>query len=121
MNGVPRLELEKRGTETDEDAATVRLTSEEMKTAANFTGFDFGDVWDISPYLNDGFPFLRDLTSSGNIPGDVNGDDNVDATDLSMLLFDFGKTGGYNLGSDINGDGKVDATDLSILIANYGK
>ena len=45
------------------------------------------------------------------------------ATDLSMLISDFGKSGEdiKNKGSDINGDKKVDATDLSILIANFGK
>ena len=51
--------------------------------------------------------------------GDVNGDGKVDATDLSMLISDFGKNGVF--ASDINGDGKVDATDLSILISNFGK
>ena len=59
--------------------------------------------------------------SGADKPGDVNGDGKVDATDLSMLISDFGKTSGYNPGSDINGDKKVDATDLSILISNFGK
>jgi len=44
----------------------------------------------------------------------------VDATDLSMLISDFGKSSGLNPNSDINNDGKVDATDLSILISNFG-
>ena len=53
--------------------------------------------------------------------GDVNTDGIVNATDLSMLLSDFGKTSGLtNPNSDVNGDGKVDATDLSILISNFG-
>ena len=58
---------------------------------------------------------------AAGLQGDVNGDGKVDATDLSMLISDFGKTGGYNPGSDINKDGKVDATDLSILLSNFGK
>ena len=54
--------------------------------------------------------------------GDVNKDGKVDATDLSMLISDFGKSGKDITypGSDVNKDGKVDATDLSILIANFG-
>ena len=54
-------------------------------------------------------------------PGDVNGDGKVDATDLSILISDFGKSADFNPGSDVNDDGKVDATDLSILISNFGK
>ena len=59
--------------------------------------------------------------SSGDIIGDVNDDGKVDATDLSMLIADFGKTSGFNPRSDVNEDNKVDATDLSMLIANFGK
>ena len=56
-------------------------------------------------------------------PGDINGDNKVDATDLSLLLANFSKTGAAiaNPGADVNGDGKVDSTDLSLLLANFGK
>ena len=59
------------------------------------------------------------FTAAG-APGDVNKDGKVDATDLSMLISDFGKSVGFNPDSDINKDSKVDATDLSILISNFG-
>ena len=84
----------------------------------------YTDTITISGTNLDSYIFTISFTVSGpgsGKPGDVNGDNKVDATDLSMLIADFGKTSGYNPGSDINGDKKVDATDLSILISNFGK
>lgn len=53
-----------------------------------------------------------------NLQGDLNGDNKVTITDLSILLSNFGKSGGDG---DVNGDGKVNITDLSILLSNWGK
>lgn len=50
-------------------------------------------------------------------PGDVNGDNRVDVTDLSILLSRFG-TNYPN--ADFNKDGTVNVVDLSILLSNYG-
>jgi|GEM_PF-4196989 len=36
------------------------LTSEQMKSADSFVGFDFTNIWDISPSINNGYPYLRD-------------------------------------------------------------
>lgn len=52
-------------------------------------------------------------------PGDSDGDNDVDLTDLARLLTDYGKTGTYS--TDFNGNGQVDLTDLAILLSNYGK
>jgi len=30
-----------------------------MKDSTNFSGFDFYDIWNIDPEINDGYPFLR--------------------------------------------------------------
>ena len=49
------------------------------------------------------------------IPGDLNGDGFVNATDLSILLSSWG-LGGV---ADINGDGIVDAADMAILLGNF--
>ena len=56
-----------------------------------------------------------------NIPGDTNGDDIVDATDVSVLADNWGKdvSGGASMG-DFNDDGRVNAADASILAANWG-
>jgi hypothetical protein len=53
--------------------------------------------------------------------GDLNGDGTVNATDLSILLSNWGKTSATAAQGDLNGDGTVNATDLSILLSNWGK
>ncbi|OGY22166.1 MAG: hypothetical protein A2113_03480 [Candidatus Woykebacteria bacterium GWA1_44_8] len=50
-------------------------------------------------------------------PGDLNGDDQVDIFDLSILLSSWGASGGV---ADINNDGTVNIFDLSILLSNWG-
>lgn len=55
------------------------------------------------------------------LSGDLDGDGDVDSTDLSILLANFGKTSGATPEEgDIDGDGDVDSTDLSILLTNFG-
>ena len=49
--------------------------------------------------------------------GDLNGDDQVDIFDLSILLSSWGASGGV---ADINNDGTVNIFDLSILLSNWG-
>ncbi len=48
---------------------------------------------------------------------DINGDNKVDLTDMSILVGNFGT--GKNQKFDLNGDGKVDIRDLSILAAKW--
>jgi hypothetical protein len=48
-------------------------------------------------------------------PGDLNGDDAVDAVDLGILLSQWGTAG-----ADLDGDGTTDARDLAIVLANWG-
>jgi len=49
-------------------------------------------------------------------PGDINSDGVVNIFDLSILLSNWGATGGV---ADINKDGRVDIFDLSILLSNW--
>jgi hypothetical protein len=53
--------------------------------------------------------------------GDLDGDNDVDLNDLSLLLSHYGMTSGaeYEHG-DLDGDGDVDLNDLSQLLAVYG-
>jgi len=58
------------------------------------------------------------------IPGDVNGDGIVDASDLFYLSKAYGSELGdvnWNMSCDFNMDNKVDFSDLSDLNKNYGK
>jgi len=50
-------------------------------------------------------------------PGDLNGDNSVNITDLSILLSNWNTT---NSAADVNKDGTVNIFDLSILLSNYG-
>jgi hypothetical protein len=53
-----------------------------------------------------------------NLPSDLNGDNTVNITDLSILLSDYGTT---NSNADINSDGAVNILDLSALLSHYGQ
>lgn len=56
-----------------------------------------------------------------DLPGNLDGDRDVDLTDLSTLLANFGTGSGATLSTgDIDGDGDVDLTDLSVLLSNFG-
>jgi len=63
------------------------------------------------------------VTEPGGIPGDVDGDGDVDLTDLALLLSAYGTSVGdpnYNPNADFDNDGDVDLTDLATLLSNYG-
>ena len=48
--------------------------------------------------------------------GDVNGDGNVDTTDLASLKLNLaGLSSEIGEGADLNGDGNIDTTDLAAL------
>lgn len=57
--------------------------------------------------------------SSIPCPGDVNGDNTVDVSDLGSLLANFGVSGA-GIPGDLDGNGTVDVSDLGILLANFG-
>lgn len=54
-------------------------------------------------------------------PGDVNGDNVIDALDLSTVLANWNKTGITKAQGDMNADGVVDALDLSTVLTNWSK
>jgi len=53
---------------------------------------------------------------TSNIPGDMDGDGDVDADDIDLLFADFGDAGHAGPLSDLDGDGDADSGDMDILI-----
>jgi len=52
------------------------------------------------------------------LPGDLNNDNTVNVTDMSILLSNYGTS---NSTADINTDGAVNILDMSILLSHYGQ
>lgn len=52
--------------------------------------------------------------------GDINSDGQVNGSDLSVLLSQFGLKVTPGSGADINGDGVVDGADLSVFLSAFG-
>ena len=54
-------------------------------------------------------------------PGDLDGNNAVDLSDLSTLLAHFGTpSGAMYADGDLDGNGTVDLSDLTLLLANFG-
>ncbi|HBO44017.1 MAG TPA: hypothetical protein DD670_08805 [Planctomycetaceae bacterium] len=64
-------------------------------------------------------PLVVEATAIAKIPGDANGDGNVDDADAKALALNWGGTGGWAQG-DFNYDNTIDARDAAILAANFG-
>jgi hypothetical protein len=77
------------------------------------------NAWQFTPEQMDVFQnaTMQGLLEIVQVRGDVNNDDQVDITDLSLLLPNWGAD---DLASDIDGDGVVGPADLAALIANWG-
>jgi len=73
---------------------------------------------------NDPHSYLFALeTGVSSVPGDIDGDGDVDQADLGILLAAFGTCAGdpgFNPAADIDGDGCVGQADLGSLLANFG-
>ena len=94
----------------------ARLTSAQLRDPANLSGFDFNSVWDISPLINDGYPFLRNMAFA---------EDNQDAEAATLNLpIDMLRTVDdkqsaldaiFTAASDMTDEQKQDATGVDLV------
>jgi chitodextrinase len=113
-NGVTAYRLSRNGTViTTTSASTLTYTDTGLAASTSYTY----TVVALDAAGNVSAP--ASLTTSTQIAkvGDLNGDNLVNITDLSILLSDWNTS---NPVADINHDGIVNIIDLSILLSNWG-
>jgi uncharacterized repeat protein (TIGR02543 family) len=127
----------------NEYTLTVNIFGEGIVTLNQSAPYHYGDVVELSAVPSTGWSFSgwsENLTGSTNpdsititgnmvvnatftIHGDVDGDGDVDAYDLSELSKAYGSTPGesnWNSSCDFDGNDRVDISDLFDLGRNYG-
>ena len=94
----------------------AQLTPAQMKVPSNYKGFDFSAVWDISPSLNNGYPYLRDTmvvdwVYVGNGEPVVTGPDSMSLEEgyaaTSTAEFTITGSGTVNVTQNTNHGGKI--------------
>ena len=63
---------------------------------------------------------MADFGITEGTPGDMDGDDDVDAADFALLRNQIGVETLGCVGSDINGDGTVNGADLAYILSFWG-
>jgi hypothetical protein len=76
-------------------------------------GFMSGDDFELQG------GFWTSLAPAVACQGDADGDNDIDITDLGIVLSQFGMVG-PGLAGDVDGDNDVDITDLGLVLANFG-
>ena len=91
---------------------------------AQYVGLKVVGVSDnLFPSILDDDSALLTIEAVPAVPGDVDGDGDVDLSDLGALLAAYGYCDGhprYNPAADFDGNGCIELADLAILLANYG-
>jgi len=99
-----------------------QITQETKISIANIRIYDCNNTYKSIKAVTMGEPMVK-ITVSGFLPGDVDGNGRVDATDLMLLGKTFGLSCGepnFDARADFNDDCIVDGMDLIILCLNYG-
>jgi hypothetical protein len=73
--------------------------------------------------LDDDAVFVAAIDACCEIPGDVDGDGDVDQSDLGLILGDWGcdSPPAPECPGDADGDGDVDQSDLGLLLSHFGE
>ena len=69
------------------------------------------------------FTVVKVATQANRIPGDIDGDGDVDVQDLAALLAVYATCSGdpgYDSAADLDDSGCINLQDLALLLANYG-
>jgi subtilisin family serine protease len=102
-------------------SANTDLTNDEVRAIIESTADDLGPAgWDqqFGHGRINAYNAVYEALNQGGIPGDIDGDGDVDTADLLALLAAWGECEGCP--EDINGDGVVNTADLLILLGNWG-
>lgn len=109
---------------TIEFEAIAPADATELSYAEEFGEHSQTAVWDIGFNIVDDLDVETIEINEGGLPGDVDGDGDVDISDLALLLGAYGSCEGdsnYNAYADFDEDGCVGLMDLSVLLSNYGR
>lgn len=89
-------------------------------------GLNLYNGWNQYPYDTDAASlytyrsWISSVLATQRLPGDADGDNDVDVGDYFALKENYGRTGMTWAQGDFNGDGVVDNADLAILEMNWG-
>lgn len=109
LGGAAEYQIQWRAPATDVGPVT-------FWAAGNAINNDFTPIGDVIYTANQTIP-----AGGAPCPGDVDGNNVVDVTDLGTLLGNFGTASGASReDGDLSGDGAVDVTDLGELLSNFG-
>lgn len=114
------------GTATEYNASTFPLTHPSIAAYRTEEAFQDCDGNLIADAIDIASGAAPDANHDGYIdtcpavcPGDLNGDQVVDLSDLAQLLANYGLSGS-SLPGDIDDSGTVDLSDLALQLSNYG-
>ena len=93
--------------------------------SGQFVGLDEGDL--VGNFGGENL-FISYTAGDGNdislfttgIPGDLNGDQLIDAADVGVMFGNWGSIGSGSADGNLNGDEFIDAADAGIMFANWG-
>lgn len=81
---------------------------------------DATPTWEPVAGVPRDYGFRTYVEAGESLPGDLDGDGDVDLADLGIILADYGCTSPPPCAGDADGDGDTDLGDLGVVLANYG-